>query len=284
MPGTAASRSAGPIGLHAGPITLYAQLASIFRDRVLTGVWRSGDEVPTLEQLVSEFGVARVTVRQAIQMLSDEGLLSSQRGRRTFVTFAPIGMEAPLFSSTGPTGGGRAAYSIRILSHQRFDALPVQFASVGRQTQPYMRIRKVDGLDGAPYTVSDNYVALSLYKRIPSQAESRVKLSRLVRDNARPPVTSALERITIGLATYEEAAHLQVPVGSPVAHVTRAFLSQDSELLYLGILAYRGDRFSIERDISYAVACDRASRGAATDPGPLMTSPPITSSAMHSVR
>lgn len=284
MPGTVASRSSGPIGLHAGPITLYAQLASIFRDRVVTGVWPSGEEVPTLEQLVAEFGVARVTVRQAIQMLSDEGLLSSQRGRRTFVTFEPVGMEAPLFSSTGPGDGDRRSYSIHVLSHQQFDALPVQFASVGRQSGPYVRIRKVDGQDGAPYTVSDNYVALSLFNRIPSQAEYRVKISRLVRDNARPPVTSALERITIGLATYEEAHHLQVPVGSSVAHVMRAFLSQDAELLYLGILAYRGDRFSIERDISYAVAGASASRGAPTDPGPLMASPPLTSAAMHSVR
>ncbi|RZL87769.1 MAG: GntR family transcriptional regulator [Variovorax sp.] len=264
--------------LQAGPITLYAQLAGILRDRIVTGLWKPGDEIPTLEQLVDEFAVARVTVRQAIQILVEEGLLSSQRGRRTYVTFDPASVDAPLFSSTGSVDGDgdSNSYSIKVLSLQEFDQLPPQFAGLGTPAGKYVRIRKVDGVNGAPYTVSDNYVALSLYRRFPSGAEHTIKLSRLVRDNARPPLTSAIERTSISVATYEDATHLQVPVGSPVAHVMRAFFATNRQLVYLGTLVYRGDRFAVERDVSYALTVAPGQAHRASDPGPLIPAPRAT--------
>ena len=45
-----------------------------------------GDKIATLEELEREFNVARVTVRQAIELLQSEGLLKSHQGRGTFVT------------------------------------------------------------------------------------------------------------------------------------------------------------------------------------------------------
>ena len=68
------------------PVPLYSQLADLLRQRVMRGLWGPGAKVPSLEALVAEFQVARVTVRQAIDILTREGLLLPQRGRGTFVT------------------------------------------------------------------------------------------------------------------------------------------------------------------------------------------------------
>ncbi|HSC65061.1 MAG TPA: winged helix-turn-helix domain-containing protein, partial [Caldimonas sp.] len=68
---------------------LYVQLADLFRQRIVKGVWKQGEKLPSLEQLVAEFDVARVTVRQAVERLTRDGLVSPQRGRGTFVTGAP---------------------------------------------------------------------------------------------------------------------------------------------------------------------------------------------------
>ena len=53
----------------ASPVPLYAQLADLLRQRVLRRLWEPGTKVPSLEALVAEFQVARVTVRQAIDIL-----------------------------------------------------------------------------------------------------------------------------------------------------------------------------------------------------------------------
>ena len=71
------------------PIPRYVQLAELVRQRVTKGHWPPGSMLPSIEQLMDEFDVARVTVRQAIALLADEGLLSPQRGRGTFVTGTP---------------------------------------------------------------------------------------------------------------------------------------------------------------------------------------------------
>lgn len=240
------------IALQPGPVTLYAQLASILRDRIMSGIWSSGEEIPTLEQLVAEFSVARVTVRQAVQMLAEQGLLSSQRGRRTYVTWeAPSGDDAnPLFTYAGSIEKETAHYTIQVLAKQEFDALPAHLAGMGEASGKYMRIRKVDSDNGVPYVMSDNYVAMAIYRRLPAGAEEKVKLSRLVRDHARPPLVGGTERITVIALNYEDARHLQAPIGSPAARIARVFLTKDGQIAYMGQLIYRGDRFAVDRDIT----------------------------------
>ena len=71
------------------PIPRYVQLAGLFRQRIARGVWPTGGTLPSLDKLVLEFDVARVTVRQAMTLLAREGLVSPQRGRGTAVIGSP---------------------------------------------------------------------------------------------------------------------------------------------------------------------------------------------------
>ena len=48
--------------LQSSPIPRYLQIADLLRKRIGRGQWRTGEQLPTLEALVAEFGVARVTV------------------------------------------------------------------------------------------------------------------------------------------------------------------------------------------------------------------------------
>src|SRR5690606_16219749 len=68
---------------------IYVQVASVMRQRIENNEWAVGDKISTLEELEQEFGVARVTIRQGIEMLRKEGLLESQQGRGTFVSGKP---------------------------------------------------------------------------------------------------------------------------------------------------------------------------------------------------
>ena len=56
------------------------------RRRIETEQWQPGTKIPTLVELEREFQVARVTVRQAVDILRGEGLLRAQQGRGTFAS------------------------------------------------------------------------------------------------------------------------------------------------------------------------------------------------------
>ena len=58
------------------PTPRYIQLADLMRHRISKGFWSPGDVLPSIEVLMGEFDVSRVTVRQATALLADEGLLS----------------------------------------------------------------------------------------------------------------------------------------------------------------------------------------------------------------
>src|SRR5690606_26414736 len=70
-------------------ITLYGRVADFIRERIASGMWPEGTRLPTLDALAAQLGVARVTVRQACQLLAAEGLLRSQPGRGTYVERSP---------------------------------------------------------------------------------------------------------------------------------------------------------------------------------------------------
>jgi GntR family transcriptional regulator len=238
-------------GLQAGPVTLYAQLAGILRDSIISGLWKNGEEIPTLEQLAKQYDVARVTVRQAVQTLSAEGLLSSHRGRRTFVTYAQPTLDMiPLYSSIGSVNTNPDNYVVEVVGKERFETLPTPLINRGAPTGRYVRIRKLDSESGVVYAVSDNYVAADLFAKLPSRLFKKAKISRLIRDHADPPIASAFERITVSLLNYDEARLMKVAIGSPAARVARVFLNAKNEILYYGLFAYRADRFGVERDIS----------------------------------
>lgn len=67
----------------------YRQIADLLRRPISTGHWAAGDRLPSEAALVDHFGVARMTVRQAVQQLRAEGLVVSEHGRGVFVRTTP---------------------------------------------------------------------------------------------------------------------------------------------------------------------------------------------------
>ncbi len=67
----------------------YIQIADQLRQNIQVQVYRVGDQLPPESQLSQQFEVNRHTLRQAVALLRQEGLLRAERGRGTFVA-API--------------------------------------------------------------------------------------------------------------------------------------------------------------------------------------------------
>jgi DNA-binding transcriptional regulator YhcF (GntR family) len=63
----------------------YQQVSSALRASILTGKLAPGDQLPSGSQLASHYGVARMTVQQAVRVLRDEGLVVSRQGSGVFV-------------------------------------------------------------------------------------------------------------------------------------------------------------------------------------------------------
>src|SRR5438445_7206133 len=111
--------------LPGGRAPLYARLRQAIRDRITSGEWRPGDQIPTIRQLGELYGVSRITVVQALEMLAREGLLMRWQGKGVFVG-EPRAAEPriPLLSFTEETMARGATPSSRTLRLRLEPATP----------------------------------------------------------------------------------------------------------------------------------------------------------------
>ena len=228
---------------------LYVQLADLFRQRIVKGVWREGEMLPSLTSLVAEFGVARVTVRQAIERLTRDGLVSPQRGRGTFVTGAPqadrwLRVEttlenlAELYRDTQPT----------ILVIDESNRTPRLQDSDGVAAERYVYMRRVHAHEGRPYCVIDIYLDAEIFARRPARFRKETVIPLLL-GMPSVEIVTARQRLTISTADLEVARHLGISVNAPVAEVRRVFTGPERRVIYLAEITYRGDYVHLEMDL-----------------------------------
>lgn len=231
------------------PIPRYVQLADLMRQRVAKGVWEPGAVLPSIDKLMAEFNVARITVRQAIQLLAQEGLLSPERGRGTFVT-AKAGrkrklvVETTLHDLVEMYRGDKPDLSNIVES----DEAPVLTERDGIAAQDYFHMRRVHARDGEKYCVVSIYIDDRVFQLAPDRLRHEVVLPILT---ALPGVTIATARQSLNISTadIEVARQLDVPVNTPIGEVRRVLNAPDGTVLYLGEAIYRGDYISLEMDL-----------------------------------
>lgn len=239
-----------PQSLSDGPMPLYARIASLLRSRIRNGTLAIGDELPGLQQICDEFGVSRVTARQAVADLADEGLVVSGRGRKAFVVRNDMAGRRRLFDVIEPNLAMAADHQIRILNRRDSAVLPPEAGFFGTPHGPYVAVQKVHSEGDLPYCVMDIFIPLALFEKFPKGAEAQQKMAKLVFDHADDPVLAGRERLFVASAEYDEAAALAVPLSSPVARLHRVFCDTQGRIVYYGNFSYRGDRFGSERDVT----------------------------------
>jgi len=239
----------GTVRLLAGPMPRYAQLADVMRQRIVRGTWPRGHRLPSLEELMLEFGVARVTVRQAVDLLAREGLLSPQQGRGTFVTGSPsreriitvvttLDELARLYEDTQP----------RIVNIDESVSSPPLAEGEGAAAARYAFMRRVHLRDGKPYCVINIYLDERIFRQSP-QAFRKKTVIPLLKAMKGVRIASAHQVLTIASADMEVARLLELPVNAPVAEVRRIFKDAAGTVIYLADVTYRGDAIRLEMDL-----------------------------------
>ena len=232
------------------PVPLYSQLADLLRQRVLRGLWGPGAKVPSLEALVAEFRVARVTVRQAIDILTREGLLLPQRGRGTFVT-DQVRSERSLTLETSLRGLADAYRNDKpqLTLLEEAGVQPPLTPADGTPAAAYQYLRRVHSRDGQAYCTASIFIDQAVFKLAPKRFRQETVVPVMM-DLPTVHIASARQTLRISTADVEIARLISVPVGSPVAEVRRLCLAPDGTVLYLGQITYRGDFIQFEMQLT----------------------------------
>lgn len=213
---------------------VFKQIADDLRSQIVVGALAQGDRVPSETQLMERYGVARMTVRQALAALKAEGLLLAEHGRGVFVRTSPVvrRVASDRFARRHREQG-QAAF---IAEAEGIGAPGVDELEVGHELASPM-VRECLGLasrakvltrrrryliDGQPVELAQSYVPSSLAKgtpieqRHPGPGGIYARLEELGHQLA-----EFTEEVGARMPSPEEQARLRLPEGTPVLTVRR---------------------------------------------------------------
>jgi GntR family transcriptional regulator len=202
-----------------------------------------GSPAPSERELVQQFGVARMTVRQALDALVSEGLLERVPGRGTFVAESRADLPGRLASYTEEMGRRGMVPSSRTLLARMEAAGPGVARALeieeGDNVVHWQRLRLADS---APMAIEDAYLAESIVPQFLDQPLPASLYDDLRSRDLMP--TWGEDSIESALARADEAELLDVAEGDPVLRIARRAFA-GAVAVEVSRSTYRADRFTL---------------------------------------
>lgn len=229
-------------------IPFYAQVAAALRRRIEDGRWQPGERISTLEELEKEFHVARVTVRQAVDLLEKEGLVQRQQGRGTFVIGSLPDRRWLRLATDWETLVGSIKNNVpRLLPVEGPPPAPRLDPGDGEAAEHYAFLKSLQSRDGEPYACAQVHVAKTVFDRAPERFRTKTALYVLSTLKG-IGIARAHQTFVIGTAEMEAAQSLGIALNAPTAEAHCVVVDERDVAIYVADIVYRGD--CVKFDIS----------------------------------
>jgi len=235
-------------------LRIYAEL----RDRISSGQWPAGSPLPAQRELAGEFGVSIMTLRQALQLLTDDGLVAARHGSGTYVAARYAYDLGHLRSFAADLADQGAEISTRLLATEIITPPPEVGARLGGPGQ-VLQLRRLRLAADRPLIVQTSYLPLPLAGGLDPADLAQRGLYTVLADHGLA-VTRAAETITPCVLGPLEAEDLARPAGRPalLSHrvsFTAAGLAvvDDHAVLPGDSVAITADRSAERLDVHYTL-------------------------------
>lgn len=200
---------------------LYRQLAGDLRARILAGEFAVSEPMPTEAQLSARYRASRITVRHALALLDQEGLVHREQGRGSFVrpraiTVGPRRLTS--FSQELRERGSRQGSDL--IGVERM-ALPPDAPVDPGPSGDCVRIERVRRADGRPIALMVSIIPAELGEGIEAALAVDGSMYAFLSTRHALEIDSADETYRVGAADAHAAGLLGIEPGTPVFLVER---------------------------------------------------------------
>ena len=234
------------------PVPLYHQLKTILLNGIEGGAWKPDDQLPTESDLATQYGVSKITVRQALRELANLGYVRREQGRGTFVN-RPSLQQGPreLTSFTSELRRHGVAPSSRVLDHRIIEATPDMAASLEIPPgSPVFFLKRLRLAGNLPMGVQCAHIPLQLAPGIDQGTFENVSLYEVLATRYGLQPANARETHSAILTNPADAILLDCPPGAPALAAERiTFLSGGRPLEWVRSVM-RGDRYKIVLELT----------------------------------
>lgn len=223
---------------HNSSVPLYKQVVQLLSDQITSDALRPGDRIPSEAELIEHFGVSRITIRNAIAELVEEGILTRSQGKGTFVA-APKSS----YDANDVTGFTRSCLlsgktpSTKVISIER--AFPTQkqidFFKI-QSNDMVIASKRLRYVDDEPTQIEINHYHPRLSFLINENLEG--SLFELFKSKLGIEIVNSQRTLEICFATKDEMNLLNLKKNTPLLLFRDVQVDKNSEPLYLSKQLY----------------------------------------------
>jgi GntR family transcriptional regulator len=229
----------------AGSQPIYLQIADSIGRRIRSGELAVGERLPPERQLCQELAVSRMTVRQALMTLQDQGLIECRPGVGNFVSKPrieqPIDVLVGFFDNIAHRGfepGSRLLVAERLLA-KRSVAQALQLG-LGDSVYHLHRLRLANGV---PMALEDSYFPAQRCMGLENHDLEKCSVYAILAEECGIRLEYAEQSLQATVARPSEARLLDVPAGAPLMLLERVTYDDRRQPVEYAKDLYRGDSF-----------------------------------------
>ena len=227
-------------------IPYYVQVAETVRRRIMTDEYMEDSLIPPVPELEKEFNVSNITIRKALETLTQDGLLRRKRGVGTIVQKC----ERDLVVLDLSGGFKKLVRSIEDLPIE-LEVLEIKVVpspNYIRQVLPsdnsgkVLRVKKVRKHGGKPLSYYVHYTDSALHPCITTEITEQKTFVAVFEEVSKRKLTMLKQRIEAVVADIDLSAVLQVRFGLPLFFTENLYYTADNKPAIVTQNYYRGDK------------------------------------------
>jgi GntR family transcriptional regulator len=230
-------------------VPIYQQIKETIKTWIMDGIYKPSQKIPSESELIKEFGVSRLTIRQAVGHLVQEGYLISKRGKGSFVTSDPEKLACltrKLYGSIDDLLYHTERLKTKDVKIRNINPSPMirQRLNLGSEEALVQEVTRVRFAGDTPVVVTRSYMKLKYGKFL---NEKKLKENPLVigilEKEAGITWKRVLQTVEATFADKILAGYLSITSGSPMLRVERIIMAARRKPIILAISWFRADIF-----------------------------------------
>jgi GntR family transcriptional regulator len=234
----------------------YHRIAESLRERIRQGEWAAGAPLPNQRRLARDFGVTLMTLRQALELLVRDDLITRRHGLGTFVAVPSIDYEITKLRrfATDLSAQGESV-STRVLGVRAGVADHRVAAALGLGPRGRLVVlERLRLVDEHPMSLQRSFLPARLGEEVLNADFAATTLSQVLEFKLGIVVVRAREAVSAVRLGVREARELGCPPGAPAFESERVSFDAAGQPVVFDRVFIPGDRFRITRDLHYDAA------------------------------
>lgn len=215
---------------RSNPIPLYIQLKEELTKLILDGKWEINSQFYTEQELMKIYGVGRATVREAINLMVNQGYLCKNQGVGTFVirNKPSFGFE-PLMSLTYTLKTKGVRGSNKILSKEIFEPSKEMMDKMKwNKPQKALFLKRLRLVEDVPIALENSYFTEEFSSPQLDEAY-KGSITNIIINKLNIKIAKIDQTITLGYPTKEEQEILNIAENTQVVYLDRWIYSDEKE-------------------------------------------------------